>query len=188
MRKSFAAVLEGPFTKTLTAGIGKPDIMLLRRPIDANKPALCFLHVIVPAVISSLRDICRSLYWRSTAHSSHWASISRPPAGAHVPGRRSPEIQGAGPKRLLPAGSSIQEGCADSRAVTVLRSATLHFAQPQRCLRNRSKTVQGQFGHSVALNIGADLIEFCRRSGSPTRLSSVQLRQLPNRGRTQDGL
>ena len=62
MRKSFAAVLEGPFTKTLTAGIGKPDIMLLRRPIDANKPALCFLHVIVPAVISSLRDICRSLY------------------------------------------------------------------------------------------------------------------------------
>ena len=63
MRKSFAAVLEGPFTKTLTAGIGKPDIMLLRRPIDANKPALCFLHVIVPAVISSLRDICRSLVW-----------------------------------------------------------------------------------------------------------------------------
>jgi hypothetical protein len=32
-----------------------------------------------------------------------------------------------------------------------------------------------EFGHSVALNIGANLIEFCRRSGSPTRLSSVQL-------------
>jgi len=26
MRKSFAAVLEGPFTKTLTAGIGKLEV------------------------------------------------------------------------------------------------------------------------------------------------------------------
>lgn len=44
MRQPLAAVLEGPFTKTLTAGIGKPDLMLLRRPIDARKPTLGFVH------------------------------------------------------------------------------------------------------------------------------------------------
>ena len=41
---------------------------------------------------------------------------------------------GAGSRRLLPAGSSVREGCADSLAQAVLRCATLHFAQPARLL------------------------------------------------------
>ena len=56
--------------------------------------------------------------------------LSRPPTGAHVPCRRSPEIRGAGSKRLLPAGGSAREGYADLLALAVLRSATLHFTQP----------------------------------------------------------
>ena len=56
--------------------------------------------------------------------------LSRPPAGAHVPFRRSPEIRGAGSKRLLPAGGSAWEGYADLLVQAVLRSATLHVTQP----------------------------------------------------------
>ena len=65
LRQPLAAVFEGPFAEALAAGIGKPDVMFLGGPIDACKPTLDFMHLIFPAVISSLRDICRSLYWRS---------------------------------------------------------------------------------------------------------------------------
>ena len=63
LRQPLAAMLEGAFAKALAAGIGKPDIMLLGRPVDARKPTLGFVHLIFPALISSLRDICRSLVW-----------------------------------------------------------------------------------------------------------------------------
>ena len=58
-----AAVFKGPFAKALAVGIGKPEVMFLGRPIDARKPTLGFVHLIFPALISSLRDICRSLVW-----------------------------------------------------------------------------------------------------------------------------
>src|SRR5271157_5621647 len=51
--------------------------------------------------------------------------LSRPPAGAHVQSRRSPVIRGAGSKRLLPAGGSVQESSADSLAQAVLPSKPL---------------------------------------------------------------
>ena len=44
LRQPLAAMLEGPFAKALAAGIGKPDIMLLGRPVDARKPTLGFVH------------------------------------------------------------------------------------------------------------------------------------------------
>jgi hypothetical protein len=42
--QSLAAVSEDPFAKPLAAGIGKPDVMLLGRPVDAPKPSLDFVH------------------------------------------------------------------------------------------------------------------------------------------------
>ena len=44
LRQPLAAVFEGPFAKPLAAGIGKPDVMLLGRPVDARKPTLGFVH------------------------------------------------------------------------------------------------------------------------------------------------
>jgi NAD(P)-dependent dehydrogenase (short-subunit alcohol dehydrogenase family) len=41
-------------------------------------------------------------------------------------------------------GLAAAQGCAESLAPPVLRSATLHFAQLASCLQNRSKAVQGQ--------------------------------------------
>ncbi len=53
----------------------------------------------------------------------------------HPPGHMSKagalrRTGGAGSRRLLPASSSVLEGCADLLAPAVLRSSTLHFAQP----------------------------------------------------------
>ena len=44
LRQPFAAVCEGSFAKPLAAGVGKPDVMLLGRPVDARKPTLGFVH------------------------------------------------------------------------------------------------------------------------------------------------
>ena len=44
LRQPLAAVCEGPFAKSLTAGVGKPHVMLLGRPVDAHKPTLDFVH------------------------------------------------------------------------------------------------------------------------------------------------
>ena len=44
LRQPLAAVFEGPFAKPLAAGVGKPDVMLLGRPVDARKPTLDFVH------------------------------------------------------------------------------------------------------------------------------------------------
>ena len=38
LREPLAAVFKGPFAEALAAGIGKPDIVLLGRPVDARKP------------------------------------------------------------------------------------------------------------------------------------------------------
>jgi hypothetical protein len=126
-----AAMLEGPLAKALAAGVGKPDVMLLGRPIDARKPTLGFMHLKFPAVISSLRDICRSLYWRSRRILPTGLHIAATRRGT-CPKQALSGIRGAGSTRLLPAGGSVWEGCADSLAPAVLRSATLHSAQPAR--------------------------------------------------------
>src|SRR5208337_4344508 len=144
LRKPFAAVLEGSFAKAFAAGIGKPDIVLLGCPIDAGKPALCFLHLIFPAVISSLRDICRSLYWRSKAHSSHWASYR-----GHPPGH----VSEAGALRKSGAQGQLGRSRRAARfgKAAPIRSRRLCFV-PLRftshslrgcCLQNRLRTVQG---------------------------------------------
>jgi hypothetical protein len=44
LRQPLAAVCEGPFAKPLATGIGKPDVVLLGRPIDAREPTLDFVH------------------------------------------------------------------------------------------------------------------------------------------------
>ena len=44
LRQPLAAVFEGPFAKPLAAGVGKPGVMLLGRPVDAREPTLGFVH------------------------------------------------------------------------------------------------------------------------------------------------
>src|SRR5262249_6152009 len=39
----FTAMCEGPFAKPLAIGVGKPDVMLLGRPVDAREPTLDFV-------------------------------------------------------------------------------------------------------------------------------------------------
>ena len=60
-----------------------PDVvrMIISDYTDAEDIIYGFRALIFPALISSLRDICRSLYWRSTAHSSQRASYRGHPAG-----------------------------------------------------------------------------------------------------------
>jgi hypothetical protein len=98
-------VFEGPFAKPLTAGIGKPDIVLLGRPVDARKPALVLMHVIFPAVTFEPPRHLPVPVLELKGAFFPLGFISRPAAGAHVQSRRSPET-----------GAQGQNGCSQLAA------------------------------------------------------------------------
>ena len=55
-----------PFT--LPAAIENTNLVLLRTPVDAGKPAYCFIcHDLVLVCYTSHHDACQNLYWRSKA-------------------------------------------------------------------------------------------------------------------------
>ena len=107
-----AAMLEGPLAKPLAVGIGKPDVMLLGCPIDARKPTLGFMHLIFPRCNFEPPRHLPVPVLALKAHSSHWASYRGHPPG-HMSIAGASGNPGAGSRRLLPAGSSVREGCAD---------------------------------------------------------------------------
>ena len=82
---------------------------------------------------------------------------------AHVPCRRSPEIRGAGSKRLLPAGGSAREGYADLLALAVLRSARLHFTQPAQ---QPPKPLKNSTGSKAAIASGISLARTTLETGN----------------------
>src|SRR6516162_7901924 len=88
-----AAMAELTLAEALAVTVHQVHVMVFRRPVDASEPLFfghSFGHSQSPISLRATRDVDQSLYWRSKAQSSHWASKSRPPAGALVPPRCSP--------------------------------------------------------------------------------------------------
>src|SRR6516165_10845048 len=71
--------------EALAVTVHQVHVMVFRRPVDASEPLFfghSFGHSQSPISLRATRDVDQSLYWRSKAQSSHWASKSRPPDGA----------------------------------------------------------------------------------------------------------
>ena len=79
LRQPCTAVLERPLPEHLPNSVEHARLMLLRPPVDTREP--CQLQVEPPLcrIEWARPDACRSLYWRSTAQTPHWASVSRVP-------------------------------------------------------------------------------------------------------------
>ena len=85
LRQSSAAVLEQPLAEHLPGGIEHARLVFLRSPVDTDEPRQFQINPPVCCRIERARpDACRSLYWRSTAQTSHGASIGGWTAGAQV--------------------------------------------------------------------------------------------------------
>src|SRR6516165_11503422 len=122
--------------EALAVTVHQVHVMVFRRPVDASEPLFfchSFVHSQSPISLRATRDVDQSLYWRSKAQSSHWASKSRPPAGALVPPGAHRTRRGAGGIRSLPARWLGSRTLSDLRPErSTLRFATLHSARSAR--------------------------------------------------------
>src|SRR5262249_9662526 len=126
-----------PLTEPLSATISNADTVALGCPVDADEPALHFVHAMLPLSISNRRDLSLSLYWRSRRGL---------PTGPQLAATH----RGTGPPQVLTKKIGAQGAVGCSRRVGSVRQAyqrpvwtarrMVQGARASRALRNQASS------------------------------------------------